>query len=54
MLETNSTKTTAAEESNNAGVWGRNPQPPVVKGSLAAEPPNAAAFFQLFLKKNAF
>jgi len=41
-LESNFDKVIIAAWSNNAGVWGQNPQPPEANGCSGAEPPTHA------------
>jgi len=40
--------------SNNAGVWGRRPQPPEANGGSGAEPRALQRFYSPFSKKYAF
>jgi len=56
MPETHSTKTTAVGESNDAGVWGRSPQPPEVNKGSGAEPPTLRLrrFYSFSFQKYAF
>jgi len=37
--------------SNNAGAWGRSPQPPEANGGSRAEPPMLRRFLHFFSKK---
>jgi len=48
------TKTTAVDESNNAGVWGQISQPPGVNGGSGAKPPTLRQFYSTSFQKNAF
>jgi len=53
-IETHLDKSISVSGSNNAGVWGRSPQPLEAKGGSGAEPPGAAAILQSFLKNTHF
>jgi len=54
ILETHFDKSISVSGSNNAGVWGRNFQPPEANGSLGVELPGAAAILQPFFKNTHF
>jgi len=49
-LENELDKVVIVGRSNNAGVWGRNPQPPEANGGSGAEPSMLRRFLQFFQK----
>jgi len=53
-LETNSIRVVIAGGNNNAGGWGRSPQPPEANGGSEAESPTLKRFLQFFPKIRIF